>query len=563
MKKTFLVCICVFLMVSTTVFAQVLEKDNIQELSKDARKGELLNFSFNDETKEYTLVFGREMKKTNVYEVYLFDNDFKLLKNETLDQDQAKVKYSYVLDFNAPSDVWSDPKVVRVEPNLGGQIVLKQGTLSREWTKSVEEKGNYQYTTWYWKYNFNEMQRVTPKFEGLVDIPEGAPKFVINMAKKAGEKVILLAYATDEPAVNITTGKQNFVYGSIWARSKNYAEASGDILIIGRSDQMDFDTKQPKQVFLSMSYSAEDLSQKHYETFELGYPVNLVYNQILADGSLAMVFAPFSAPGMKNKDPNPMNWHYVRIASDATVKDNFSFESKGWWAISNIILTNDDDILIYGTGLEKKKDKYFTPGIGMIAVDNIQLMKVSNGKVAYIANADLKMIAAKMKSPKNQKKAKPFNGKEMFLTGNYALSSTRDLVFSGEAADHQTLYAFHFDPSGALKAHYVVGMEMQSKEHGIDHTLFENCDKKTVTFFISELEKIDNGRALKVPRIAAIDLEKATISDIETYGFGKKGKFYLDDTFPFTFIDEGNRVVFFSRDDKDSNVWMGRVKLGQ
>jgi len=563
MKKTLVMMLSVFLIFTTATFTQVLEKDNIQALSKDARKGELLTFSYNDESQEYTLVFGREKKKTNIYEIYLFDYDFNLLQNETLEQKQAEEKYSHVLDFNPPSDVWTDPKVVRVEPNLGGQIVLKQGILSREWTKSVEDKGNYRYTTWYWKYNFNEIQRVTPKFEGLMDIPEGAPKFVINMAKKAGEKVVLLAYATDEPTVNITTGKQNFVYGSIWARSKDYAAASGDILIIGRSDQMDYDTKQQKQVFLSMKYSAEDLSRKHYETFELGYLVNLVYHKVLADGSMAMIFAPYSGPGIKNKDPNPMHWHYVRIAKDATVKDKLDFESGGWWAVSNAVLTNDDDVLIYGTALAKNKSKYFTPGVGMSKVDNIQVMKVSNGEIAYINNADLKMIASEMQSPGNQKKAKPFAGKDMFLTQNYALSSSGDLIFSGEAADHQTLYAFHFDPEGTLKAHYVVGMEMQSKEHGVEHTLFENSDKETITFFIAELVKIDNGRALKVPRIASIDISKGTISDIETYGFGKKGKFYLDDIFPFTFIDEGRRVVFFSRDEKDANVWVGRVKLGR
>lgn len=34
-----------------------------------------------------------------------------------------------------------------------------------------------------------------------------------------------------------------------------------------------------------------------------------------------------------------------------------------------------------------------------------------------------------------------------------------------------------------MKAHYIVGMSMQSKGHGIDYTLFENRYKKAVTFF--------------------------------------------------------------------------------
>jgi hypothetical protein len=45
-------------------------------------------------------------------------------------------------------------------------------------------------------------------------------------------------------------------------------------------------------------------------------------------------------------------------------------------------------------------------------------------------------------------------------------------------------------------------------------------------------------------------------------GFGKKGEFFLDDMYPTTLIDDGAKVVFFSRDAKDANIWLGRVKLG-
>lgn len=563
MKKAFVVCLAVFVGVNFVTVAQVLEKDNTQELSKDARKGELLTFSYDEESQNYLLIFKREKKKADIYEIYRFDQDFKLLKNETLESDQATENYAYVLTSKPPGDGWSDPTVVRVEPNLGGQIVLKQGTLTREWTKSVEDKGSYRYTTWYWKYTFNENQRVTPKFEGLVDIPEGAPQFVINMAQKAGEKVSLLAYATDEPTVEITTGKQNFVYGSLWARQRDYTSASGDILIVGRSDQMDYDTKEPKQVFLSMKYSAEDLSQKHYETFEFEYQVNPVCHQVLNDGSMVLVFAPLAGPGIKNKDPNPINWQYVRIGKDAVVKDQFNFESKGgWWSVRNAVLTEGNDVLLYGIALQKKSSKYMLPGVAVTEGDNIQVLKVSNGQIAYLSNADLKTVAAKMQTPKNQKKAKAWAGKDMNLSQNYALSASGDLLISGESSDHQTVYAFHFGSGGELKAHYVINMDIQSKDHGVDYTLFENRDKKSITFFIAELEKVENGRALKIPRLAVINIENSTISDMETYGYGKKGKYYLDDIYPYTFIDDGRKVVFFSRNDKDSEVWMGRVKLG-
>jgi len=566
MKRFSIVCLFVFvvcLFCVPSLSAQTLEKETSQELSKDARKGELFNFAYDEGNQVYTLVFKREKKKEDIYEVYQFDYDLKMINNETMDVTKAKEKYAdaVILD-SAPDEGWSDPMVVRVDPNWGGQIVLRQGTLSREWAKSVEEKGNYRYTTWYWKYTFNEQKNEKPKFEGLVDVPEGAPDWVIKMAQNSSEQVKLITYATDEPSVEITTGKQNFVYGSVWARQRDYASASGDILIVGRSDQMDFDTKAPKTIYLSMKYSAEDLSQKHYETFTLGYEQNTLFKQQLGDGSIVLVFSPASYPGLKNKDPNPSNWTYVRVGYDAVVQEQINFDCKGgWWEVNSATLTDDGSVLLYGLASTKKKDKYYT-GNPIAKYDNVQAVKITDGAVSWVSTVDLATVKGKMRTPKGQKKSKPWAGSDMALDGQFTVTSSGDLIFTGQAADHSALYGFHFDPAGAFKAHYVFGTSIQNKEYGIDHAMFENLDKKTLTCYMGELENVEDGRALKVPRMATIDIASTEVSAIQTFGFGKKGEYYLDDVYPFTFIDELSKVVLFSRDKKDSEIWLGRVKLG-
>jgi len=309
MKKALCLFFGVLFWVPFVIQAQVLESENIQELSKDARKGELVNFWYNPEARNFVLIFAREKGKNVINEVYQFDYDLKLTRQETLEQSVAQSQFpGAAIVEQAPTGTWNNPKVVRTDPAITGQIVLAQGILTREWAKMVEDKGNYRYTTHYWKYTFQEQQRVTPKFEGIVPLPEGAPAFVLKMAKKAAEKIVQLAVSTDEPTTEVTTGRQNFVYPSLWSRQRDYAGASGDILIVGRSDQMDYNTKEPKQVFVLLQYSAEDLSQKHYETFELGYVQDLAYQQVLTDGSMVLVFAPSSAYGNKNKDSNPANW---------------------------------------------------------------------------------------------------------------------------------------------------------------------------------------------------------------------------------------------------------------
>ncbi|MBN2600958.1 MAG: hypothetical protein JXR87_03080 [Candidatus Marinimicrobia bacterium] len=418
MKKALLVCICVFLMVSLVSFAQVLEKDNTQELSKDARKGELLNFWYDQNARNFFLIFAREKGKTIINEIYQFDYDLELIKNETLEQAKAREQYPEIsIVETVPSKEWNNPKVVRTDPTITGQIVLRQGSLTRDWAKTVEDRGNYRYTTHYWKYNFEELQRVTPKFEGLVPLPVGAPEFVIKMAKKAGEKIIQLAVSTDEPTVEVTTGRQNFVYPSLWSRQRDYAEASGDILIVGRSDQMDYNTKEPQQIFILLKYSAKDLSRKHYETFNLEFLQDVTFKQVLPDGSMVLVFAPMGGPGMKNKAPDPSACFYVRVSKDATLMEKIPFKSKGGlWIIQNAVLNNDNEVILYGAAVEKKKEKYFNMAGGNLqsSFDNIQIMKIAKGEVNYLSSINLKDLAAKNEETGQPEKSRILQRKRLY-----------------------------------------------------------------------------------------------------------------------------------------------------
>ncbi len=566
MKKALCLFLGILFLVPFAIYAQVLESETVQELSKDARKGDLVNFCYNPESRNFVLLFAREKGKKVINEVYQFDYDLKLIGQETLEPAAVQTKFpSAVVVESAPAGTWNNPMVVRTDPAITGQIVLAQGVLTREWAKMVEDKGNYRYTTHYWKYNFEEKQRVTPKFEGLFPLPEGAPDFVIKMAKKAAEKIVQLAVSTDEPTVEVTTGRQNFVYPSLWSRTRDYAGASGDILIVGRSDQMDYKTKEPKQVFVLLQYSAADLSQKHYETFELEYQQDVAFNQVMPDGSMVLVFAPIGGPGMKGKAPNPSMYFYVRVGKDATLMEKIPFESKGGlWVIQNAVLNNNNEVILYGAAVEKKKDKYFNMAGGKVQTgyDNIQIMKIANGAVSFLTSVNLKDLEAKIKKPGNQKKAESYAGKNFAMSNTCAQTSSGDFLFSGQTADRSALHIFQFGANGVFKGQYVLATEKQMKESPIDYTLFENPDKQTVTIYLAELTAVDKGRQLKYPRMATINVANAAISNIETYGFGKKGEFFLDDMYPTTLIDDGAKVIFFSRDSKDANIWLGRVKLG-
>jgi len=229
------------------------------------------------------------------------------------------------------------------------------------------------------------------------------------------------------------------------------------------------------------------------------------------------------------------------------------------------VLNNNNDVILYGAAVEKKKDKYFNMagGVAQTAYDNIQIMKIANGTVSYLTSVNLKDLGGKMTKPGNQKKAESYAGKDFTMSSSCTQTTSGDFLFSGQTADHSAIHVFQFGADGEFKGQYVFNTEKQVKETPIDYTLFENPDKQTVTVYLAELTGIDKGRQLKYPRMATIDVGNASVSDLETYGLGKKGEYFLDDMYPTTLIDDGTKIVFFSRDAKDASIWLGRVKLGK
>jgi len=279
---------------------------------------------------------------------------------------------------------------------------------------------------------------------------------------------------------------------------------------------------------------------------------------------MVLVFAPQGGPGVKNKSPNPDKWDYVRVSKDATLIDKISFETIGSpWAISNAILSEDNQVYLYGPANLDKKGKYLNAIVGgLTSFDNIQVMKVGEGTIKYLTNANLKELNSKLVKPSNLKKGDSYSGKDLTFEQNYTLTAAGDLLFTAQANDHSALYCFHFGPDGKFKAQYVIASEDQPKEVGIDHAIFENPDQQSVSVFIAELTKVDKNRALKYPRMATINIKDAKISAVQTFGYDKKGEYFLDDIYPYTFIDNGQKIVFFSRDAKDAKLWLGRVKIG-
>lgn len=566
MKKLLILCLLTLFLGSSIVLAQTLEAEKSHEISKNARKGEIYHFSYNDDTKEYLLIYRRDKKKDYLYDIYKYDYDFNEIFHEEVEGTvETRKKYEWVFPTYFEEEGWNNPKVLRVENNWGGDIVLRKGYLTREWKTKVEDRGSYRYTTRYLKYDFNEEEKIKPKYEGeKAEVDDRAPGFVKKMALAASSKLSLVDYMTDEPTVEVTTGPRSFAYPSIWARTRDYASASGDVVVVASNMQYDTQSKNTIVKYVILKYSAETLDQLKSSEINYDYPTFPMYKEHLSDGSMAFIFAPASYT--KNTDPNLVNYHYVRVSKDAEVMDNISFDSPGGpWKIYNISLTNDDAVYIYGQAslkdMKKEPQKVYAT---MDKFDNLQAMKISKHKIDYITSVPMDVVNGQIRTPSNQKKAKPWGPKDFYLVPEPTITTNGDLIISGAFTDNGALHYFQFDNKGDFKTQYIINTDdpKKSSEFGFLHFLFENPDG-TMTMLIPEIKDEKKGQQFRYPKTATIDLAANTISDVNSWGYGKKQEFYLDEGYPTTFINDGNELVFFSRDKSEKRIWFGRIKLGR
>ncbi len=554
--------------------AQNLEAEKTYELSKDAKKGYLGSFNYSETAKEYTLVFVREKNKKTIYVTYKFDYDFNQISE--VEEELTDVEASKKFDFVGveTGDTWNNPAVVRVDGDSWNmnQVVLRRGYMKRTWVRpTTTYSGDYiMYTPGYYKYDFVEEEKVKPKIPVDLDLDPRTPKMVVNMAMKAAEKIKLVTYQTDEPEVEVQTGAAHFhpKAGTYYLkRKRNYAEASGDVMMLGY--QMWYIQKDAFIRYVALLYDAKDLSLKEQTIIEFDYLYSVVAHKFLPDQSLAIVFAPQGL--LKNPGPNPntREYYYMRISKDAKVMEKFKFESpSSKWNINDFVMTPSGDVYLYGEAFMAKNDKHFDKVGNVSKFDNFQLMKVTDGKLAYITSTPIDEFKAKLQFPPNMKKADPYIGKK-FEVGPLTVTKNGDVFVSGqnlEGGKYGDITLFQFDSNGKLKAQYAYRLQETNPTaigQTTTHVEFENPDDKTFTWIIYEIRGREDNKLLLYPRVATIDLESAKVSDFGTYGFSKKEKYYCDNNRPIILIENDEKAVFFGTDLKDKVLWFCRVKLGQ
>lgn len=525
--------------------AQKVEVESTYDISGKAKRGELVQVE-QLENGDYALYYQlRSSARKFKIETYTFDSDFRYKSFEEYEEDLAKIKTKYTwFKGVAENTVYN---LLRVESNLGGQIVLKYGQLKYRYDWNTG--GNY----WDWVTE----EKIKPKDED-------------------GRKLSLISYITDEPNLGVSTKGWN------WLNSTSTTqEATGNLTLFCNVVNKIKDLKSgnvAEEPFGMIEYSAETraiVDEKYFGKKELdGRFQNIVYQQHLSNGNYGMVYAATGGGAYKKyQNLTPLDYQYLEVSfKEKKIVKSIPFKSAdSYWKI-NAIETVNDEVYIHGVGVDKKNTKYFSE----LAIKdkgkytNYQIAKFKGNAVVWVSKTNLEEFTAKLKTPPSQKKAPEFTGQK-FLIGSFEISKSGDIFINGQnikvsdkGTKYKDIFVFHFGNDGKLKAQYGIDIKENNKFSDIWQTdvLFkETQDGKRMSWIIMEVAgyKETQGRLLQYCRVANIDIEKAEIPDFINLGQEGKEKFYLYSDFPILPSNNSDKMTFFGCDKSGKTIWFSRV----
>lgn len=529
-------------------YAQKVEVEGTYDISRKAKRGELANVEQVDNG-DYILyyVLRSSARKLKV-QTYTFDADFRFKSEEEYedDIDLVKKKYKWVKG----EAEGTEKLLLRVESNLGGQIVLKYGKL----VQRVDWNTGQAYWDWV------TIEKIKPKDQD-------------------GRKLSMIAYLTDEDQYTVNGGWSwlNNVSG------RKMQDATGNLTMFCTVVNKIKDMKSgnvAEEPFGMIEYAVSDRSivdEKYFGAKELaGRFQGVVFQQHLKNGNYGMVYAATGGGAYKKyQNLTPLDYQYIEVSfKEKKIVKSIPFKSlDSYWKI-NAIESYEDDVYIHGVGVDKKNTKFYNE-LAMAdkgKYTNYQIAKLSGSAVAWVSKTNLEEFAAKLKTPPSQKKAPEFTGKK-FLLGEFIVSKSGDIFINGQnikvtdkGTKYRDLFVFHFGNNGALKAQYGLDILENNKYSDITQTtsLFkETQDGKRMSWIILEIADVkptaNGGRILSYARVANVDIEKSGVSDFINLGQEGKEKYFLYSDFPILPSNNSDKMTFFGADRSGKTIWFSRV----
>jgi hypothetical protein len=543
-----ILALCLALTALSQTFAQKIEVENTYDISRKAKRGELAKVE-QDENNNYILYYLlRSSARKLKVQIYTFDNDFRFISEEEYEDDIEKVKTKY--KWVKGEAEGTEKLLLRVESNLGGQIVLKYGKLV--------QRVNWDTGEAYW--DWVTIEKIKPK-------------------DAEGRKLSLISYLTDEP--NFTVSNSGFSW--LGLSTATMQDATGNLTLFCNVVNKVKDMKSgnvAEEPFGMIEYAVSDRSivdEKYFGKKELSNRFQgVVYQQHLENGNYGMVYAATGGKAFKKyQNLTSLDYQYLEVSfKEKKIVKSIPFKSlDSYWKINAIELVGDD-VYIHGVGVDKKNTKFYNE---LAIADkgkytNYQIAKLAGNSLAWINKTNLEEFATKLKTPPSQKKTPEFTGQK-FLIGEFTVAKSGDIFINGQnikvtdkGTKYKDVFVFHFGNNGILKAQYGLDIKENNKYSDMMQTtsLFkETQDGKSMSWIILEVADVkataSGGRVLNYARVANIDIAGATVPDFKDLGQEGKEKYYLYNDFPILPSKGGDKMTFFGSDKSGKTIWFSRV----
>jgi hypothetical protein len=533
MKRILLIS-ATFLFAAGTAFAQ----EAVQELSKKAGKGFLLDAAATDGTYTITYKIPGDKKKNEIfYETYKFDNNVKFLNSQEViepklsreDKPDKTVTGFYasvggcssfeILSMKLKFSKYSDLKTWDYKKQ---RYVFKK-SISAEVLKPKGENGKYEgYASFI--NNDDETLFVLAGLDSKTN-KKGTDFFILNI----NSNLELIATPVD------ISGSQSVVYSG--------QLDNGDVALVFAPKKGEPDVSA--YTYLRYSSAGKVLNKV---VFKSPSPNLLIVDMSEKDGS---VF--FCGTSTKSKDAyGEVFDDYAATIINGCFKEGNNKQDFNW--------------------LKKAREK----------MDAFHLLKFTGDKLDFVSTAAISDFKAKFKTAPGDKGAEPYKGSKLTVQ-QFVITPAGEYLITGQLNDNTSLglgnpvktyediVCLHFDKAGQLKAQYGVGKmnnDKKSEIFPVQQSFVPSKDGKSLYWVIMEVKGFQgyegfidafNGNKTYYPRyfprIAKLDVQSTSLGAFTVLG---NEKFYTTKSFLPITGKADNSITYVGSDEDYKKLWLSK-----
>lgn len=409
---------------------------------------------------------------------------------------------------------------------------------------------------------------------------------------------------------------------ALYAHASN-TETGETYLIVGHKAPKGSKEKQLHARKFQIVKVSQNMEVEYLEEFDFDYNVCINFSRIVpndenlidpdADNSEVpeisgakyyMVFSPIKNGSKGNVNPDMGNSTIVVMDENGKIakKLDFTAPTPGWAIRDMVKAPNANDYYFLGPAKDKAYANQVTSVISPldnsepsddIKYKNYQIMKISDGELAWINSTPIDDFESKASAPPSQKGVPEYKGKrfkrqvaivtndgELFFGGqNYKSKTTKNEITQETTTEikYTDLILAHFDNTGKLKRVYGVKRDKTNKyakANPAPMDIFLGPDAQSLYWVYGEIKGMKKGfgsdeltiskrKMLYFPAVTKVDLSSASISDFTYLGADSEGKqkYYTNPAVKPIMSSDGKKLIFVGEDKPGKLVWVAKMAL--